>query len=101
MKKSAAVTDSFRSAESRDSTRIPMGSQWDCNGTDPRSGVPQMSKDDPFPPGPYKLGLTVYHNRVAHPWVILAANGQCLAGWIQSHATAVAIVSALNLQYPS
>lgn len=67
----------------------------------PVPGVQQMAANDPMPEGPYRLGLTEYPGgRLGPPWVIRAANGQCVAGWIDAHQCAVGIVSALNLQFP-
>lgn len=64
-------------------------------------GPPAMAHDDPFPAGPYHRGLTKYSGRSDRPYVIRAANGQCLAGWIDSRATVDAIVAALNAQFPA
>lgn len=63
--------------------------------------MPQMQADETMPAGPYRLGLTAYGDRFGPPWTILAANGQCLAGWIDSRDCAVGIMAALNLQYPA
>lgn len=63
---------------------------------------PAMLHEDPFPAGPYRRALTHYDGgRSNTPYVILAANGQCISGWINSRATVDAIVAALNAQYPA
>lgn len=62
--------------------------------------MPQMGADAPMPAGPYRVGLTSYADRMGPPWTILAADGQCIAGWINSRDCAVGIMAALNLQYP-
>jgi hypothetical protein len=70
------------------------------HGHDP--APPSMLHEDPMPAGPYRRALTKYDGgRTDRPYVIMAANGQCLSGWINSRAAVDAIVAALNAQYPA
>lgn len=68
----------------------------------PSAAPPAMLHEAPMPPGPYRRALTRYdEGRTGRPYVILAIDGQCVAGWINSRAAADAIVAALNAQYPA
>lgn len=79
-------------------TRMKRGKPY--GGHEP--APPSMLHEDPMPPGPYRRALTKYDGgRTDRPYVILAANGQCLSGWINSRAVVDAIVAALNEAYPS
>lgn len=74
--------------------------------------LPALGADDPFPHGPYAVGLTEIlaggtgpHNPVRivdrrRPYTIIAGDGRAISGHVESRASAYAIVAALNAQYP-
>lgn len=76
------------------------------------SYLPAIAHGDPFPHGPYSVGLTQTlagggdpNNplRVTDrgpPYTIQAGDGRAIAGHIDSRASAYAIAAALNLVYP-
>lgn len=65
------------------------------------AGLPAIAHDDPFPAGPYQIGLTQTPRGPSRPYTILAgADRRCVAGHVESHSCAEAIVAALNAQFP-
>ena len=59
---------------------------------------PALAVHDPLPPGPYALSMLWDAEGCFYtpPFCVVAANGQAVAGWIDSLAAAVAIRDALN-----
>lgn len=56
-----------------------------------------ITRDDPLPPGPYRVGqMHGPRGELEWPFTIEAANGQAIAGHVNSKACADAIVQALN-----
>jgi len=66
-----------------------------------RPALPAISHDEPFPAGPYQIGLTQTPRGPSRPYTILAgADRRCVAGHVESYSCAEAIVAALNAQFP-
>lgn len=64
-----------------------------------------LAIDDPFPPGPYSVGLTYWlggdgEDHQGHPLTIRSGDGRCVAGHIPSRDCAEAIALALNAVFP-
>lgn len=72
--------------------------------------LPAIAHEDPFPPGPYRIGMTQFwagaQDEIAQrrgygrPYTILCADGRAICGHVESRACVEAIVAALNAQYP-
>jgi len=60
------------------------------------SGLGSIARDDPMPPGPYSVGLTLGPNGAEWPYTVIGGTGQAIAGHIHSKHCAQAIVDALN-----
>jgi hypothetical protein len=64
------------------------------------SGLGEIGRNDPMPPGPYRVGLTHGQRGDEWPYTIVCGDGRAIAGHIHSKACADQIVFALNCVLP-
>lgn len=76
---------------------MPMGRERGIAVSDLRS----IARDDPMPPGPYSVGMTIGpRGELEWPFTVVCGDGRAIAGHIHSRVCAGAIVSALNAVRP-
>lgn len=65
-----------------------------------KTAIPEIARGDPFPPGPYAVGLVHGPHGDSWPYTVQCGDGRAVAGHVNSLACAEAIVAALNRIYP-